>query len=158
MSKIVYSIARGLFAIENRAPRFKPLTQKIASFNSNVSNNLASLRQWSLVSSSTNTGSDPGRKNCWEFSCCCKETHGRFSSLLGVCPAALESRLDGIHGGRNGGRACWVVSGTHCHGTVQESYEQKKNTCSQCGFYRSVKWEEHVSFIESDDLLLKFVQ
>jgi len=159
MSRIGYSIARGLFSLENHAPRFKSLSQRIASFiSSSVSRDLANLREWSLVSSSTSTGSDPGRKNCWEFSNCCKETHGRFASVLGVCPAALESRLDGIHGGRNGGRACWVVSNTHCHGKVQESYEQKKKTCSQCGFYNAVKWEESVSFIKSDDLLLKFLR
>jgi hypothetical protein len=159
MRTITHTIARGLYSVENRAPRFKPFSQKIASFiSSTVSRDLADLRQWSLLCSSARTGSVPGRKNCWEFTGCCEETHGRFANVLGVCPAALESRLDGIHGGRNGGRSCWVVSGTHCHGNVGKSSEQKKKTCSQCGFYRSVKWEESVSFIQSDDLLLKLLQ
>ena len=158
MGTITQTLARLLYRLENHAPRFNPYAQKVASFMSNaVSRDLADLRQWSLLCSSTRIGSDPGKKNCWEFSDCCKETHGRFATVLGVCPAALESRLDGIHGGRNGGRACWVVSSTHCHDSVQESYEQKKKTCFQCGFYQSVKWEESVSFIERDDLLLKLL-
>ena len=159
MGTTTQTLARLLYRLENRVPRFKPYSQKIASFiSSAISRNLADLRQWSLLCSSTRTGSDPGKKNCWEFSGCCKEAHGRFATVLGVCPAALESRLDGIHGGRNGGRACWVVSSTHCHGSVQASCEQKKNTCSPCGFYQSVKREESASFIESDDLLLKLLQ
>ncbi len=159
MSTITYIIARSLYCLENRFPRLKTVSQKIASFiSSKVSKDLADLRQWSLLCSSARTGSVPGRKNCWEFTGCRNETHGGFANVLGVCPAALESRLDGIHGGRNGGRSCWVVSGTHCHGNVGKSYEQKMKTCSQCGFYRSVKWEESVSFIQSDDLLLKLLQ
>ncbi len=159
MSTITYTIARALYRLENRVPRFKPVSQKIASFiSSKVSRDLADLRQWSLLCSSARTGSVPGRKNCWEYTGCRRETHGGFANVLGVCPAALESRLDGIHGGRNGGRSCWVVSNTHCHGNVGKPYEQKMKTCSQCGFYRSVKWEEAVSFIQSDGLLLKLLQ
>ena len=158
MGMIARSIARLLYRQESSFPRFRPYAQKTASFiSSAVSRELAGLGQVSLLCSATRTGSDPGRKNCWEFSGCCKEAHGRFSTMLGVCPAALESRLDGIHGGRNGGRACWVVSGTHCHGSVQESAGQKKKTCSQCGFYQAVKWEEAVAFIDSDELLLKLL-
>ena len=158
MGTLTTTIARGLYNLEIRAPRFKLLSEMIASLSSSVTSELAKMRQWSLFCSSPWTGPDSNKKNCWEYSGCCKETHGRYANMLGVCPAALESRLDGIHGGRNGGRACWVVSNTHCHGSVQESYEQKKKTCSQCGFYRSVQWEEASSFIKNDDLLLKFLQ
>jgi hypothetical protein len=159
MRTITYTIARGLYCLENHIPRLKPFLQKIASFvSSSVARDLADLRQWSLLCSSTRTGSVPGRMNCWEFTGCRKETHGRYANVLGVCPAALESRLDGIHGGRNGGRACWVVPGTHCHGNIRKSFEQKIETCSQCGFYQAVKWEESVSFIQSGDLLLKLLR
>ncbi len=158
MSTITNTLARGLFKLENLAPGLRPLAQKIASFSSNVFRDLGDLRQMSQLCSSTRTGPDQRKINCWEFSGCCKETHGKFTTALGVCPAALESRLDGIHGGRNGGRACWVISGTHCHGSIQESYEQKKKTCTQCGFYQSVKWEESTSFIQSNELLHTFLQ
>ena len=48
-------------------------------------------------------------KNCWEHKKCGREPGGSETESLGVCPAAVESRLDGVHGGRNAGRACWIV-------------------------------------------------
>ena len=47
--------------------------------------------------------------NCWEYWGCGRESGGVNAIEEGVCPAARETRLDGVHGGRNGGRACWAV-------------------------------------------------
>jgi hypothetical protein len=60
-----------------------------------------------------------------------------------LCPAATESRLDGIHGGVNGGRACWVVAGTCCPDTpAAGTFARKMESCLVCPFYRQVRDEE----------------
>ncbi|EKD33027.1 MAG: hypothetical protein ACD_76C00102G0007 [uncultured bacterium] len=82
------------------------------------------------------------RSNCWEFKRCGREPYGAKAQTLGVCPAATERRLDGVHGGRNSGRACWVVAGTFCRGEVQGTYADKEHRCSQCDFFLRVR-EEH---------------
>lgn len=48
--------------------------------------------------------------NCWEFKKCGRESGGAHAYDFGVCPAATEKRLNGTHGGKNAGRACWVVA------------------------------------------------
>ncbi|MCZ7583707.1 MAG: hypothetical protein M5R36_10445 [Deltaproteobacteria bacterium] len=50
--------------------------------------------------------------NCWEFVRCGREPGGNRAEKLGVCPTAVARPLHGVHGGVNGGRACWTVAGT----------------------------------------------
>ncbi len=52
--------------------------------------------------------------NCWEMKNCGREPGGAHANNLGICSATVETRLDGIHDGRNAGRSCWVVAGTPC--------------------------------------------
>ena len=83
------------------------------------------------------------RVNCWEFKKCGRQPEGRHSSDLGVCPAATTENLDRLHGGTNGGRACWFVVGTLCDGEVQGTYAKKYKSCIYCDFYKRVKEEEY---------------
>ncbi len=80
--------------------------------------------------------------NCWEFKRCERQPGGRLVGELGVCPAAMYEQLDRIHGGRNAGRACWVVAGTFCGGAVQGTEAQKQHNCWKCDFFQAVKLEE----------------
>ncbi len=73
---------------------------------------------------------------------CGRGPKGAKTKSLGVCPAAMEKRLDTVHGGINSGRACWVVAGTLCGGTVQGSYARKDLACKRCDFYNRVLHEE----------------
>ncbi len=82
------------------------------------------------------------KKNCWEIKGCGREIGGVHAAEQGVCPAATFRVFDGIHGGRNGGRACWVVAGTLCTGKPQGTFAQKYKDCSICDFYRIVREEE----------------
>lgn len=82
------------------------------------------------------------KKNCWEFKRCGRQLGGLKSVELGVCPASTEEGLEGVHGGTNGGRACWVVAGTLCGGEVQGTYAKKSHNCRVCNFYKLVEEEE----------------
>lgn len=96
-----------------------------------------------------------GKLNCWEFKQCGREPGGTHVHDLGVCPAAVEERLDGVHHGKNGGRSCWVLAGTLCKGMVQGTFAQKYKNCEICDFYKSVKEEEFPKFMLSALLLKK---
>ena len=80
--------------------------------------------------------------NCWEFKKCGREPNGLKSIELGICPATIETRVDGMNNGLNGGRACWAVTGTLCGGKVQGTFATKLTNCLQCEFYQLVGTEE----------------
>lgn len=83
--------------------------------------------------------------NCWEYMKCGRHFGGDKAMELGVCPACKESRLHGVHGGRNAGRACWVVAGTYCGDEVQGSFADKEKGCLSCSFYKHVRDKEKMS-------------
>ncbi len=69
--------------------------------------------------------------------------------------AAIESKVDGINGGINGGRACWAVSGTFCDNQVQGSFATKLISCLQCDFYKRVLAEEGADYKGAADIVRK---
>lgn len=85
--------------------------------------------------------------NCWEFNKCGREPGGAKVSELGVCPAAVAEDCDGLNGGKNAGRICWVISGTFCDGKVQGTFAEKQLTCMACDFFKKVKSEEGERFL-----------
>jgi len=87
------------------------------------------------------------KKNCWELKECGREPGGAVAVHLGVCPAATAGKLDGVHGGKNAGRSCWLVAGTLCGGKPQGTFAQKIETCELCDFFQQVKSEEKDSFM-----------
>jgi hypothetical protein len=89
--------------------------------------------------------------NCWEVKRCGRERGGKRAHL-GVCSAAEERRLDGVHGGTAAGRACWVIGGTLCEGRVQGDFAEKFDACERCDFYNMVKREESPTFTLSPTL------
>jgi hypothetical protein len=82
------------------------------------------------------------KKNCWEFKKCGREPGGSKSAEFGVCPASSEKRVNRVHGGMNGGRACWALTGTFCGGVVQGTFAAKLRNCMDCEFYKLVGTEE----------------
>jgi hypothetical protein len=80
--------------------------------------------------------------NCWEFMKCGREPGGKHADELGVCPATTDTRYEGIQGGRNAGRVCWVVVGTMCGGEVKGTFARKYHDCKRCEFYKKVRKEE----------------
>jgi hypothetical protein len=84
--------------------------------------------------------------NCWEIKGCERQPGGKKAAELGICPAAVEKKLDGLHGGKNAGRACWLVAGTMCSGKVQGTFAQKYGNCEKCDFFEAVREEERPVF------------
>jgi len=70
----------------------------------------------------------------------------------GVCPASIDERYDGVHGGECAGRACWMVAGTFCGGPLKGSRARKHADCKGCGFYEIVRDEEGGAFIDPEEL------
>ncbi len=95
------------------------------------------------------------KQNCWECKKCGRQPGGPNAHTLGVCPAAAERRADGINGGANGGRCCWLVAGTMCGGRVQGTFAVKLKNCWQCDFYQKVVREEGREFVRTREALEK---
>ncbi len=87
---------------------------------------------------------DKQRINCWEVGRCGREPGGDKSAELGVCPVFEAAEYDSINDGRCGGRFCWAIAGTLCHGQVQGTFAQKAMDCMQCEFYALVVREQGV--------------
>lgn len=97
------------------------------------------------------------KANCWEFKKCGRERGGKKVKSLGVCPACLEKRLNGIHGGENAGRSCWIVPGTACDQMVKGASANQFDICTGCDFYRFVRKQEKKSFVFSGALLTDLI-
>jgi hypothetical protein len=80
--------------------------------------------------------------NCWEFMKCGREMEGEKAKSLGVCPVALETSADGLNGGINGGRICWIVADTCCKEKIRCSDKHGKSSCFSCEFRYKVTIEE----------------
>lgn len=93
------------------------------------------------------------KKNCWEFMKCERQPGGEKVSELGLCPAAIESSTDGMNSGSMGGRACWAITGTFCHGRVQKSFSSKMADCVHCEFYILVVHEEGLNYQDAREIL-----
>ena len=91
--------------------------------------------------------------NCWEFKKCGRQVGGPKAAELGVCPAATETRTAGINHGKNGGRACWALTGTLCGGKVQGMFALKVENCLACDFYQLVGKEEGANHQSARDIL-----
>jgi len=94
-------------------------------------------------------------KNCWEAKGCGREPGGAKVADLGVCPAASETRVDGVNNGKNGGRCCWALAGTFCGGKVQGAFAEKMQNCMKCDFYDTVQEEEDENLVKTQDILAK---
>jgi len=68
--------------------------------------------------------------NCWDVKKCCNETGNKK-----ICSVKKESIANGLNGGINGGRICWVIMDSHCK-------QKARTACFQCEFHYKVKAEE----------------
>jgi tRNA A-37 threonylcarbamoyl transferase component Bud32 len=95
-------------------------------------------------------------QNCWEYMKCGRQPEGDNVAELGICCAATDTSYDGINSGKCGGRICWAIAGTFCGGRAQGSFADKRGTCLNCDFYKTVQEEEgianrHTKFLQFID-------
>lgn len=93
------------------------------------------------------------RHNCWEFMSCGRQPGGSREKELGICPAAIYTSFEGVHGGKAAGRACWAVAGTMCIGDVSGVYALELRDCRKCEFYDWVRLQENGRLMLTIDLL-----
>ena len=86
-------------------------------------------------------------QNCWEFMECGFGPDGNKAGTNDICTAARGNRLDGVHGGKYGGRACWFVNSTSdCGNGAEGDFSNKYPICMNCRFYWKVREEEGDNF------------
>ncbi|MGD2099138.1 MAG: protein kinase [Desulfobacterales bacterium] len=85
------------------------------------------------------------KMNCWEFMQCQREPGGAKAAERGTCIAAIDQSYEGINAGKNAGRICWAVAGTCCGEKIQGTFAEKRDSCTECPFYRLVQEEEGTS-------------
>lgn len=93
------------------------------------------------------------KQNCWEFKNCGRESGGNKVAEMGVCPAATELSINGIHSGKNAGRACWAVTGTLCGNKIQGTFASKLSNCLGCDFYKIVSNEEGKGIVTAKEII-----
>ncbi|GBE02319.1 hypothetical protein BMS3Bbin06_01931 [bacterium BMS3Bbin06] len=89
--------------------------------------------------------------NCWEFKKCGREPGGSRVVELGVCPAPINTSMNDINGGINGGRICWLIAGTYGKYKVEHAdctAVQDILSCYDCEFHRIVLNEEGYEFAD----------
>lgn len=142
-----YLIASGMTTVrEGHRDFYSWSSTMLNDFGPSIEPLLRDLFNWSLFMAGNRH--NPLRRgiNCWEFKQC---LHGRDSQkgMRRVCPAVVETRLNGVHGGTNAGRSCWVVDGTLCDGKKQRRFHKKQKMCLSCDFYQSVLEEEGIDIV-----------
>lgn len=98
------------------------------------------------------------KANCWEVMHCHHANHG-----MEGCPAFLgthgAAKLNGVHGGKNAGRACWVVAGTRCgDGKPSGEFASKEGNCMKCNFYIQVRDEEGATGLKNGIVLQQMLK
>jgi signal transduction histidine kinase len=79
--------------------------------------------------------------NCWEFRKC-----DRGPASANPCAVVLEVTAHGTNAGLNGGRICWAIPGTGCHGASDGDFADKHEACRACEFFARVRAEEGSQF------------
>ena len=85
------------------------------------------------------------KQNCWDFKKCGREQDGAKMSELGICAVAAATYLNGLHGGRNGGRACWMLSSGQDGRQVKGTVSAILGNGMKCEFFQIVKAEEGIN-------------
>jgi hypothetical protein len=90
--------------------------------------------------------------NCWEYKKCERIRGGSKVNEFGICPAYSEERTDEINDGKNGGRACWVITGTLCNGDKHGIAADNFFKCMKCDFYKLVQNQQGKNFKSAKDI------
>lgn len=95
-----------------------------------------------------------GRKrklNCWEVMNCGMQ-EGCSCNEEKICPVSRDKRADGIHGGKCGGRSCWIVSKLSGEKKDADILFVKMEKCHNCKFYKMVVEEEGDNLLSGTEI------
>ncbi len=96
--------------------------------------------------------------NCWEYMECGYEIGGHNANESDVCPVAAETAANGLNGGDNGGRLCWLIF-DNCNQDIRCSGSGHKSSCCDCEFKSQVFMEEGLlNVCESTGWFIKFTE
>lgn len=153
MSMMKDFVARGIFYSNIGICDYPTWSRLLCyDFGPEINRFVKDIRKWSIAFDVQFTEGRNPKINCWEFmGCGLHVSSSSTDSQYPVCPAYTEKRFNGVHGGKNAGRVCWLVSNTMCNSSIQGACEQKYPTCMTCDFYRYVMDEEETAFICSHD-------
>jgi hypothetical protein len=82
------------------------------------------------------------KMNCWEFMKCGKHVENGKTDRSDVCPVAIEKTANGLNGGVNGGRICWIVADMCCRRWMPCQDNKRNDPCFSCEFRFKVMAEE----------------
>jgi hypothetical protein len=82
--------------------------------------------------------------NCWEFMKCGRHIGKDKTDKSDVCPVATAISADGLNGGVNGGRICWVIATTCSEKHIHCLNYKRKDPCFSCEFRYKVMMEEEL--------------
>ena len=80
--------------------------------------------------------------NCWDYMKCGKGPGGEKTDKCATCPVASETLANGLNGGLNGGRICWIIAENNCIEDLKCSNLHHKSSCYSCEFRYKVTMEE----------------
>jgi len=146
MSLIKHILAQGMYYTSIGVKDYAQWAQMlIDEFGTDIKPSIRHIRKWSLTLPEMMNVGRESKINCWEFMGCGLHIKSGFigGSEAVLCPACGDKQRKGLHGGKNAGRACWLVSGTLCGGTKQGTAKQKHDICIPCDFYALVIDEEN---------------
>jgi len=148
----------GVYHIQNGVSNFASWSNlMIHELGPNVQPHLKDIMEWSIVLAHKKAETSPLKRNCWDYYRCRRQAKDDDGKEHDVCPVYLETKLNGVHDGKNGGRACWVVAGTKCGGRIKRIVVPKFIACKVCDFKKTVIREESKNFIVSDDFMKMFI-
>lgn len=154
-----YLIERGANYLREGSADFDAWSERmVTGLGPNVKPFLQDIMQWSLVLASRGARTDDRKINCWEYKKCSSHERGVTTPASEICPVSLETRFNGIYGGRNGGRSCWLVRETLCGGRNQRTAVHKFIECFFCDFKKYVIMEEGPDFLISDTILKSLIE
>ena len=153
MTRLKDVVARGIYYSDIGINDYIEWSDKmVADFGEEIRPHMKDLRKWSIIIHESAAGNGDAEKlNCWNFMGCGLRMNGITPNPgdAGLCPVFIDKESDGMHSGRKAGRVCWTVLNTICNGSVQRTYRQKYETCSNCDFYRYVLDDEAANFLRA---------
>jgi hypothetical protein len=73
---------------------------------------------------------------------CGREPGGKYKNKYETCPVSTKAVANGLNGGENGGRICWIIAESGCKCKVKCSVRNVRHSCFQCEFRYKIMAEE----------------